>query len=135
MIENCKKHGLTEHRQEKNGPRPEYKRCLKCQSINNKKKHLKRNILKCKLIENRGAECENCGYNESPEILQWHHINPSEKSFEISRATSSIGPKQSITEIEKETEKCLLLCPNCHCKIHTKYSYKEIMEMVYALSV
>jgi len=59
-----------------------------------------------------GKCCEICGYNEYPEILQFHHKNPKEKSFNISQ----IMGKWDL--IEKEIKKCVLICPNCHFWLH-----------------
>lgn len=53
--------------------------------------------------------CQECGYCKDPIALQFHHINPEKKSFTIS--SYSDGP---IMKILRETEKCIVLCANCH---------------------
>ena len=44
--------------------------------------------------------------------LEFHHLNPLEKDFNIS---SSSKP---IEELKKEVDKCQLLCANCHREVH-----------------
>lgn len=83
-----------------------------------------------KAIELKGGKCEECGYNKCSRSLCFHHINPEEKSFEI---TSRTILSNSWERIEEELNKCSLLCHNCHCELHdkeqtTKYA-KLIKEM------
>lgn len=136
----CKHHGLTDHsvesrnKPDKNGyTHPPYYRCLKCRSEGNIKKRIKRNMFSCILLEKHGATCTCCGYNEQPEILQWHHTDPDTKLFHISEAISRMGKIYTPEAIEVEAMKCVLLCPNCHAKEHTKYSYVNLMEKVAGL--
>lgn len=62
--------------------------------------------------------CVHCGYNDHPEILQFHHTG--DKIFEISTRKD-----KSLDTLKKEIEKCILLCPNCHFLLHSK-ERKEI---------
>ena len=55
--------------------------------------------------------CFKCGWNKHTEILQFHHKNPKEKR-------KCIADLRTISTIEKELIKCILLCPNCHFWIH-----------------
>ena len=45
--------------------------------------------------------------------LDFHHINPDEKEF-------SIGQRHMVNFelLQKELDKCILVCKNCHCEIH-----------------
>lgn len=65
--------------------------------------------------------CSHCGYNEHSEILQFHHIDPSNKEFDFSKG--NIG-NLSKNRLLKEIEKCILLCPNCHIWLHYKENAK-----------
>ena len=47
--------------------------------------------------------------------LDFHHRNPKEKDFAVSRA---IDRKCSKEKILKEIAKCDILCSNCHRKLH-----------------
>lgn len=63
------------------------------------------------------CSCKKC--NESRwYILDFHHVNPTEKSFELGNA-----PKHSIKKIQDEIGKCITLCRNCHSEFH--YLEKE----------
>ena len=71
--------------------------------------------LKYKLILARGGKCENCGYDKNISALQFHHINPSEKSFTLDARTIE---RKSDEEVIEEFNKCKLLCANCHAELH-----------------
>jgi hypothetical protein len=58
--------------------------------------------------------CEKCGENH-PAVLDFHHINSNEKDFSIGTA---MGVGNSIETILKEISKCMILCSNCHRKLH-----------------
>ena len=75
-----------------------------------------RKAIKKELVRYKGGKCEKCGYNKCIEALQFHHINPEEKSFEISNFEYlKIRPME---EYYKEVDKCKLLCCNCHIEEH-----------------
>ena len=58
--------------------------------------------------------CNFC--NETEECcLDLHHIDPKQKEYSISRIVNS-GHK--LETIYKEIEKCIVVCSNCHRKIH-----------------
>lgn len=58
--------------------------------------------------------CSNCSENH-PATLDFHHVDPSEKGFNISHWIRS---GTSIERIKAEIEKCVVLCSNCHRKLH-----------------
>jgi hypothetical protein len=60
-------------------------------------------------------KCIKCEENHIA-CLEFHHLNPIEKKFEIGRAINQIGIEKE--EILKEIEKCIILCSNCHKKFH-----------------
>ena len=65
--------------------------------------------------------CVYCGWNVHPEILQFHHRDPRVKDIAISKL------KQCRTweTIQKEIDKCDLICPNCHMfKHYTRTAFK-----------
>lgn len=47
---------------------------------NQKLRGLKR---KYEAILKKGGKCENCGYNENISALDFHHINPEDKEFQL----------------------------------------------------
>jgi len=56
--------------------------------------------------------CAICGYNKCTLALQFHHVNPKDKKFNI------IMKQMYNKEIISELNKCILLCANCHLEIH-----------------
>lgn len=67
---------------------------------------------KLKLIEYKGGKCQICGYNKCYKALDFHHIDPSKKLFDISSNSFSFE------KMKQESDKCALLCANCHREIH-----------------
>jgi hypothetical protein len=67
-------------------------------------------------IAAKGARCEICGYDRCMEALEFHHLNESDKDFGLSEK----GYARSWKRVEKELEKCVLLCANCHREIHAE---------------
>src|SRR5690348_2736217 len=63
----------------------------------------------------RGKKCLFCSENESV-CLDFHHLPGTEKKFNLGCA-----PDQGISweKILLEIEKCILICSNCHRKIHS----------------
>jgi len=69
---------------------------------------------KIALIHKLGGKCSKCG-NKNILILEFHHINNSNKNDDLS---SLIRKKRSWNIINKEISKCILLCRNCHQELH-----------------
>jgi len=65
-------------------------------------------------IEYRGGRCERGGYNKCIEALEFHHVDSNGKNFSI----SDKGYTRSWKRVQKELDKCILLCANCHREIH-----------------
>ena len=65
-----------------------------------------------------GGKCSICGYNKCLHALQFHHIDPSKKKFNIS---SNIG-KYTLQSIQNELKKCIVVCANCHAEIHAGFT-------------
>ena len=63
-------------------------------------------------IKSMGGKCALCGYNNCNEALAFHHLDPKEKDFSISKQILSWS------KIVKELRKCILVCHNCHSEIH-----------------
>jgi hypothetical protein len=86
---------------------------------NNKERHQATQRLAClrhkewldSLKANKSCKCG----ESNPFCLDWHHRNPDEKSFCISRARNCRKSRATILE---EIAKCDLVCANCHRKIH-----------------
>jgi hypothetical protein len=63
------------------------------------------------------CSCRKCN-DSRPYVLDFHHMDPTQKSFELGNAS-----KKSIKDIKTELEKCITLCRNCHSEFH--YLEKE----------
>ena len=92
----------------------------------NKAKHISYVRNRDKKIKNwlkeykSSLKCEICGENH-PACLDFHHINPNEKSFALGRVNKFL----SIKLLQSEIAKCKILCANCHRKEHYKQKEKE----------
>lgn len=69
---------------------------------------------KQKLVDHFGGACIRCGYNKSLRALQFHHRDPSQKSFGIAQK----GKTRAYEKLLAEAEKCDLICANCHAEEH-----------------
>jgi 5-methylcytosine-specific restriction endonuclease McrA len=70
---------------------------------------------KLKLISIAGGCCSSCGYSRNYSALEFHHLVPSEKSFQLDmRSLANLQWEL----IELEVLKCRLLCANCHAEHH-----------------
>lgn len=75
-----------------------------------------RHAIKHQLILYKGGKCEICGYNKCEGSLQFHHLNPKEKDFDL--ASQYNNGKYDIKSLYNEINKCILVCANCHGEIH-----------------
>lgn len=61
--------------------------------------------------------CSSCGYSTHINALQFHHINPNAKEFQIT--STYFNPSLDIPlTVKDELDKCEVLCCNCHVKRH-----------------
>lgn len=79
----------------------------------------RRRKLKEMVVAYRGGKCVLCGYNRCVWALDLHHIHESEKEFGLSVR----GMTRSWEAIQKEADKCVLVCANCHREIHAGFSF------------
>lgn len=68
-----------------------------------------------KAVEYMGGKCVRCNYNKCIEALEFHHKNPKEKDFSLSKNMNMAWHK-----IEKELNKCIIVCSNCHKEVHVE---------------
>lgn len=126
-------------------------RCKECNSAttleyykknNYKDKYAERAKKYCNLCRDAIATikaksgCCNCTENE-PCCLDFHHLSKEEKDFEISKLVSA----KNIDYLLEELPKCVIICSNCHRKLHcnkitldnpptVKLSFEEWKELV-----
>lgn len=73
-----------------------------------------RRNLKKECVDYKGGKCVKCGYDKYIDCLEFHHINPEEKEYDI----SSKG--WGIEKLKPELDKCILVCNRCHEEIHVE---------------
>lgn len=72
-------------------------------------------LIKDKAVRRKGSKSAVCGGRYPNAVYDFHHLVPGEKDFHL-------GDKNATTKwetIEKELEKCILVCANCHRTIHS----------------
>lgn len=94
--------------------------CKDCHNGYVKDRYSERKSYVSKIKESKG--CMKCG-DKRKYVLDFHHLNPQEKDETIARMTSN---KNNLSDIEKEIEKCCVLCANCHREFHYLESSKGI---------
>jgi hypothetical protein len=86
------------------------KQCRKC--FNARVVARKKNAMQ-RLRLMMGGKCVLCGFNRIQAALEFHHVDPSQKEFEI----GNIGG-WGWSRLMQEVKKCILVCSNCHAGIH-----------------
>lgn len=129
---NCLPNGIISKNEEEN---THYKcaRCKEIQLINKENFYFKKNSkvhswcrkcndkyalhkirdVKLRCVQYKGGKCTMCGYNKYLGSLDFHHIDPSIKDYNISKLRTYCWEN-----IKKELDKCVLLCANCHREVH-----------------
>ncbi len=74
-----------------------------------------------KLRELKRRPCEDCGQEYHSDIMHFHHLDPATKDMSISRAILTWGWDRVVAE----TEKCVLLCANCHGLRHVSCTEED----------
>lgn len=102
--------------------------CIACQKIRNKihyslnKDTYKATARKSRKIRTsvfrnwkQTLQCQICACQDS-ECLDFHHIDSSKKEVMISSGLQEVSKQRLISELVK----CVVVCANCHRKIHAK---------------
>jgi transposase-like protein len=85
-------------------------RCRLCRT--SAVQHRRREIKRI-LVAEAGGACVLCGYDRTLGGLHFHHRDPAQKAFALSRQ----GVTRSLESARAEAEKCVLLCSNCHAEV------------------
>jgi hypothetical protein len=109
IIRECKIHGLTEFYVRTSPKQLKYE-CKICRKSSVRKQAVKQ---KLQMMKYKGNCCSICGYNKNITALEFHHIDPKTKSFELSYHSA-----KNWEEIKTELDKCIIVCSNCHKEIH-----------------
>jgi hypothetical protein len=87
-----------------------------CKDCNLKDTVRRQREFKNKCIEYKGGKCEKCDYSRCPDALEFHHLDPTEKDFSISKSRLTKFDER----VTRELDKCIMLCANCHREEHSK---------------
>lgn len=99
--------------------RREYRRKWYSKNKNSEKIHVKRRKIKIKnwfKEYKKNLTCSNCSENHIA-ALEFHHKINNKKEGNIG---NMVNDGFSIKKILEEIDKCIILCANCHRKIHYK---------------
>lgn len=107
----CKENCPTENFYSRRGKKNSSVYCKKCTSDQTLERM---RSFKIKMVEYKGNSCSMCGYDKYIGALEFHHLDPSEKDFNISHLKSY----RFNEVVKKELDKCILVCSNCHREIH-----------------
>ena len=66
-------------------------------------------------VDYKGGKCSICGYDKCIAALEFHHLIPSQKEYNVGQLISLY---YKWNKIKKELDKCILLCANCHRELH-----------------
>jgi hypothetical protein len=108
-LQECRTHGLIEHRLFRNGRGGTVWRCRRCVGEAVTRRHRK---IKQSLVAAAGGACVVCGYARCLVNLHFHHVDPSTKAFGV-----SVSSGKSLAAHLAEARKCVLVCANCHGEI------------------
>jgi transposase-like protein len=110
-LRTCRAHGETRFVLEARG----YYRCMRCrvEQVSRRRRKAKRI-----LVAEAGGSCRLCGYDRHPAALEFHHLDPATKAFNLSLR----GETRGIDELRAEARKCVLLCANCHAEVEAGFA-------------
>jgi transposase-like protein len=85
-------------------------RCGRCNShaVSERRRRVKE-----MLVAEFGGQCRLCGFARYAGALQFHHVDPAMKRFQL----GGRGLTRSLAILREEATKCVLLCANCHAMV------------------
>lgn len=89
--------------------------CWYCKKCNNEITKAAQKNFKKVAVEHKGGKCISCGENALC-CLDFHHLDPTKKDYSISSDLRNLGRLND--KAKTELDKCILLCSNCHRKVH-----------------
>ena len=104
----CERHGEAEFVLEGRG----HYRCKSCRSEAVTRHRRK---VKAILVREAGGCCCLCGYDRHVGALEFHHVHPAQKLYEVGKYSVTL----SLEVARVEAAKCVLLCSNCHAEVES----------------
>jgi len=108
VVRECPRHGETRFHLYRRTAGDVY-RCQRCVGEAVTRRHRK---VRAILLDEHGGACRVCGYSRHGANLHFHHVVPSEKSFQVNPSSG-----KSLAAYREEAAKCVLVCANCHGEI------------------
>jgi hypothetical protein len=71
-----------------------------------------RRELKQRMVDYKGGACVLCGYSKCLRAMDFHHLDPSSKRFNIASSHN-----RRWEALRLELDKCMLICSNCHFEL------------------
>ena len=87
-----------------------------CKQCATKQSMTRMKNFKIKCVEYKGGKCVVCGYKKYIGALEFHHLDRTQKSFNISNLRSYTFDQTVIDELDK----CALVCANCHREVEAE---------------
>ena len=85
--------------------------CISCVNGN---VTVRQRALKKKAVEYKGGKCQECGYDRCLAALEFHHLDPEHKDFNLAAVSRTKWNEKT----QQELDKCACLCANCHRETH-----------------
>jgi hypothetical protein len=85
--------------------------CTRCRSESVSRR---RRAVKARLVGEHGGACRACGHDRCLAALQFHHLDPATKRFDVGRG---MARGRGIDALREELRRCVLLCANCHAEV------------------
>ena len=78
------------------------------------------------------SKCSKCNYSgENYASLHFHHLDPKNKKFNISKFTCRQIKNLTLEDLYNEIKKCILICDNCHKKEHYSVNFDKNKNLIY----
>jgi len=84
----------------------------------------RRQRIKQEYVSSFGGKCIKCGYDKYSGALEFHHKDPTEKEADLSKNLFA----RSRDVIQRELDKCVLLCCRCHRELHEEIRQGHTLE-------
>lgn len=81
----------------------------------------RRKSRRAKLVDMAGGKCVECGSDDN---LEFDHINPEQKTFNLSGCYLD----KAWSKIIEEFEKCQLLCKDCHYQKSVNSDWSKVVD-------
>lgn len=85
-----------------------------CKGCMNDATVARQRAFKAACVDYKGGKCQGCGYDRYIGAFDFHHLDPSQKDFAISK----VKLHEFNDDIRRELDKCVLVCATCHREAH-----------------